>query len=277
MGILTDFGQWIGFVGSVGVVGGIYSFAIERFWLEIRQVRLPLPQLPHAFSGFRIVLWSDAHLGFFFSPRHLSRVADRINALQPDLIVFAGDLIDKRAALNVLQPAVPVLAKLNAPYGKYAVLGNHDYRKGIEPVIGAWESGGFRVLRNEHVEVNRGKQRFFLVGLDDVLKGKPDLNKAADGIPEASCKILLVHEPDYADSLERSPVDLQLSGHSHGGQVRLPFVGPVLTTKLGKKYHTGLCKTKRGMVYTNRGLGTTALPFRFLCRPEITVITLETE
>ncbi|MFC4768609.1 metallophosphoesterase [Effusibacillus consociatus] len=263
-------------LGTAAVVGtGIYASVIERFWLNLTHVRIVLPRLPRAFGGFKIALFSDVHLGFFYSPQHLSTVVDLINRESPDVICFTGDFLDSRKSLRSLEPAIPVLERLNAPYGKFALLGNHDYRAGADPVIRGLERGGFRVLRNEHSAIRKQNEQVFLIGLDDVLEGKPNLEKAMEDLPPTACKILLAHEPDYADTARQYPIDLQISGHSHGGQIRFPFVGPIYTTKLGRKYLSGLKKTGNLLVYTNRGIGTTCLPIRFLCRPEITMITLE--
>jgi predicted MPP superfamily phosphohydrolase len=267
---------WLGMAtGALGLLGsGIYSFAVERFRLEICRVRMTLPHLPQAFSGMRIALFSDVHLGFYYSADPLSHVVDRINELQPDVICFTGDLIDSASCLPALEPALPVLEKLHAPLGKFAVLGNHDYRSGAAPIIEGLRRSGFRVLRNESAILQKGEERIYLIGLDDVLEGHADLRRAMETIPEQACTILLVHEPDFADTARHYPVSLQLSGHSHGGQVRIPFLWPFFTSRLGKKYVAGSYMAGNLRIYTNRGVGTTTLPLRFLCRPEITEITL---
>lgn len=136
------------------------------------------------------------------------------------------------------------------------------------------ESGGFQLLVNRNVSVKKNGESIIFAGVDDALLGKPDLNQALIGVSGNHSVILLVHEPDYAEQRKGQDIDLQLSGHSHAGQVRLPFAGPILTSKMGKIYHAGLNQAGNSLVYTNRGLGTTIMPIRFLARPEITVITL---
>lgn len=276
MGATVGFTQLAWTLGTLGILAsGFYSSAIERYWLDVCRVRISLSRLPRSFSGFRIALLSDIHLGFFYAPKDFSTVVDRINALNPDVICFAGDFLDSYTSLGVLKPTIPILSRLKASFGKFAVLGNHDYRVGVEHVIQGLESGGFRVLKNDHTVLKKGNGRLFLIGLDDILEGTPNLEEAMEGIPETACSILLVHEPDSADYISKFPIELQLSGHSHGGQVCFPFIGPLLSSRLGKKYPSGLHKVDQLMLYTNRGLGTTILPIRFLCRPEITMITLE--
>ncbi|TEB05552.1 putative metallophosphoesterase [Pelotomaculum schinkii] len=265
--------EWIpataGFSGCV-----LYSKLIERLWLDVRKLRIPLNRLPASFSEFRIALFSDIHLGFFFSGKDLSSVVKVVNELNPDTICFTGDFLNSVSSLKALESGVAALAELTAPFGKYAVLGNHDYMAGPNHVINGLERGGFHVLINKHAAIQKDGDRLFLTGLDSISKGKPNLETAIHGIPEAACNILLAHEPDIADAISKFPVSLQLSGHSHGGQVRLPFIGPVITTGLGRKYHSGIYKINELILYTNRGLGTTVLPVRFMCRPEITIITL---
>lgn len=259
-----------------GLTGGwIYGCTVERKWLAIRQVHLPLARLPRQFSGFRLVLVSDTHLGLYFGPPELARVVEAVNRLVPDAICFAGDLLDTRSSPGVLGQAVPLLTELKAPAGKYAVLGNHDYRRDARQVIRELSRGGFRVLINEHAVLEKSQARLYLIGLDDILEGRPNLTTATEGIPAGACRILLVHEPDYANETKKYDLDLQLSGHSHGGQVRLPIIGPLAGSKLGKKYPTGLYRVGNLFLYTNRGLGTTVLPVRFFCRPEITMLILE--
>ena len=258
-----------GFSGCV-----LYSKLIERLWLDVRKLQIPLNRLPVSFSEFRIALFSDIHLGFFFSGKDLSSVVKVVNELNPDTICFTGDFLNSVSSLRALDSGVAALAELTAPFGKYAVLGNHDYMAGPNHVINGLERGGFHVLINEHAAIQKDGDRLFLTGLDSISKGKPNLETAIHGIPEAACNILLAHEPDIADAISKFPVSLQLSGHSHGGQVRLPFIGPVITTGLGRKYHSGMYKINELILYTNRGLGTTVLPIRFMCRPEITIITL---
>ena len=265
--------EWI--PAAAGVLGRVLnSKLIERLYLDICKIRISLSKLPASFSGFRIALFSDVHLGFFFSGKDLSSVVKVVNELNPDTICFTGDLLNSVSSLKALASGITALAELTAPFGKYAVLGNHDYMAGSNHVINGLERGGFRVLINAHTAIQKNGDRLFLTGLDSISKGKPNLETAIHGIPEAACNILLAHEPDIADAISKFPVSLQLSGHSHGGQVRLPFIGPVITTGLGRKYHSGMYKINELILYTNRGLGTTVLPIRFMCRPEITIITL---
>ncbi|MED3498044.1 metallophosphoesterase [Brevibacillus agri] len=267
--------KWLGGLVGLGLVAGTYGYAWERTWLQIERVALSLPRLSKSFDGCKLVQFSDVHLGHYCKPEQLQGILDLIQNEQPDMICFTGDIVDLET--QSFSAAVPMLAELQAPLGKFAVLGNHDYRAGQQHAIRqGWAAAGFEVLDNRHVAVGKNGDSLYIAGIDDALNGVPDLPKALVGIPEAASVILLAHEPDFADEAARYPVDLQLSGHSHGGQVRLPFVGHVLTPKLAAKYVKGLYRAGDNQmpVYVNRGLGTTILPVRFLCRPELTVFTL---
>jgi predicted MPP superfamily phosphohydrolase len=193
------------------------------------------------------------------------------------LIFFTGDLYDA-AQGRTSEACVPLLSVLKAKYGKWAVLGNHDYRIGSLNVVELLKKSDFTVLRNENHILKCNNQHIRIAGLDDVILGKPNLDKALAGGQEQDFTLLLVHEPDYADIAADYPIDLQFSGHTHGGQVRLPFIGALKTTKKGRKYIQGLYKIKesRLQLYTNRGIGMTFLPIRLLCRPEITIFSLHT-
>jgi len=258
----------------MAAVTGAYASLLERKWVEVRSISVSLPHVPPAFHGAKLIQFSDLHLGPFFRAGYLQPVVELILSHHPDLICFTGDLVDE--GLEELADAVPILARLVAPMGKYAVLGNHDYRAHAEEVRRALESAGFRVLMNEHVPLQREGQVMYLAGVDDALNGAPDLSAALGGIPENSCVVLLAHEPDVAIHAAAHSVTLQLSGHSHGGQVRLPWWGHLITPPLARRYVDGLYRVEDSpmQLYVNRGLGTTSLPVRFFCRPELTVMSI---
>lgn len=260
---------------GIGLVAGAYGYGWERNRLEVVRLPLSLPGLPLAFRGVKFLHFSDLHVGHYCEPEDVQRIVDVMAAEHPDLICFTGDLVEEGTRL--LSTVVPLLSQLSAPLGKYAVLGNHDYRAGEQNAVRmALTAAGFEVLDNRNVRVEKQGSTLHIAGVDDVLHGVPDLPRALHGIPSDETVILLAHEPDFADESAHFPVHLQLSGHSHGGQVRLPVIGHLLAPKLGRKYVQGLYRVgDRNMpVYTNRGLGTTQLPIRFFCRPELTVLTL---
>ncbi|NPV90450.1 MAG: metallophosphoesterase [Firmicutes bacterium] len=261
--------------GAVLLLVIAYASLVERFRIEECRVRIVLDRLPRAFSGMRIALLSDIHLGAFYGPRRLSKVVDLINRSQPDIICLVGDLTSGRIAWGY-RKAVPELSRMRARLRKLAVLGNNDYAQGPDQVKSTLELGGFQVLVNDCFPVGEGNERLFLAGLDDVIEGEPKPERVMRKVPDGACRILLVHEPDYSEYLQpRFDIDLQLSGHSHGGQFCLPGIGPIITTKMGRKYLSGLYRLGGMQIYTTRGIGTTLLPMRLFCRPEVSLLVLE--
>ncbi|MDM5275856.1 metallophosphoesterase [Paenibacillus silvae] len=244
--------------------------------LQISHINLKLPSFPASFNGLRIVHFSDAHLGFHTGVKELSKLAARIKEQQPDLICFTGDMVERQA--GPMRECVPVLASMTAKYGKFAVLGNHDYRgQQQQDVQNMFQEAGFTLLCNEHVIIEKDGDQLAVTGLDDALTGRPDPEAAVAGLKQHVWKMLLMHEPDYADYAALYGFGLQLSGHSHGGQVRFPWFGAMTTPRGSRKYIQGLHYTSRHHmpVYVNRGFGMTLLPIRFLCRPELTVLHLQ--
>lgn len=258
---------------GAALLGGGYVWQGEPNWLDITRMELALKNLPSAFAGTRLVHFSDVHLGFNKDSRDLAQLVAHIKEAEPDIICFTGDIVDSNA--EDLEDSVALLAELSAPLGKYAILGNHDY-KNTELLASLLQSAGFRLLRNQSYLIKQGGAVMAVAGLEDMLQSRPDPEAALKGIPEGTCTLLLMHEPDYADMAEGYPFDLQLSGHSHGGQIRLPFVGAPYTPYGSLKYISGLYYTEKNAmpVYVNRGFGETYMPFRLMCRPELTVLTL---
>ncbi len=256
--------------------GGAYGFGVEPNQIGVERVTIPLARLPGAFDGMTIAQLSDLHYGPYVSHEHLAQSIRMTNALKPDLIVLTGDLVNK--SWKYIQPCAELLRELQAPYGVFAVLGNHDYWVGdLDMILRALRQNGVQLLRNQAAPLTRGRSTFYLVGLDDLWQDLTDLSRALSAVPHNACKVVLMHEPDYADVCAQAEVDLQLSGHSHGGQVRLPFLGPLVLPRFGEKYPMGLARAGNfTQVYTTRGIGLLPPPIRFNCPPEITFLTLTT-
>jgi hypothetical protein len=239
-----------------------------------------LPRWPERLSGFTIALLSDFHYDPYFSVHPLHAAIPMVNALHPELIVLTGDFVtvpvvgdDKKAALAA-EPCALLLRQMTAPHGLWAVLGNHD--DGTDPryVKHALESANIKVLANQSEPIERDGARIWLAGVNDVLSRTADLSKTLRRVPADEAVILLAHEPDFADHASRFPIDLQLSGHSHGGQVRIPFLPPIYLPAMAKKYVLGTYRIGPLTLYTNAGLGTVGVPMRLNCPPEITLLTL---
>jgi predicted MPP superfamily phosphohydrolase len=203
-----------------------------------------------------------------------------VNGLHAEMIVLTGDFVssplfgDPAAGAAAAEPCAQLLRQMQAPHGSWAVMGNHDCFTDPDRVTSALRAQGIQVLVNQSVPIERDGARFWLSGVDDVLVGTADLDATLHNIHTDDAVVLLAHEPDYADHVARHPIDLQLSGHSHGGQVRPPFVRPLYLPELARKYIWGLYKIGGLTLYTNPGLGTVGVPVRWNCPPEITLLTL---
>jgi hypothetical protein len=241
---------------------------------------IALRRWPSRLDGFTIALLSDFHYDPYFSVHPLRTAIGLVNALQPNLIALTGDFVSAPMFGEPAQPAAAakpcaeLLTRMHATHGLWAVLGNHDCYTDSERVTFALRSAGIPVLTNQSVPIERDGARFWLSGVEDVLEKSPDIQATLHDVPTGEAVVLMAHEPDYADHVSAHPVDLQLSGHSHGGQVRFPYVRPLFLPELAKKYVWGLYKINGLTLYTNPGLGTVNLPVRMNCPPEITLLTL---
>jgi predicted MPP superfamily phosphohydrolase len=270
----------------------LYAGEVERHWFGVTQTDVRLSGLPEAFEGMRVVQLSDIHLDAYSEPIYIRHVVNKINALNPDMVLLTGDFASEwpgsnKFAIGAAWQCAEILGGL-ACRERYAILGNHDVAVGSNEVTEALKTHGITMLDNDYLPIERGGGRIWLCGLDDPLNGAPDPDEA---IPASIRNIanepvvLMCHAPDYADTLMADgagrTVSLMLSGHTHGGQVRVPFVGPLTLPGLGKKYVEGWFRFGQGsgrpegmQLYVNRGIGTVGVPFRFDCPPEITVFTL---
>lgn len=262
------------------VLGWNYIDKIEPSWIDVSNVRLELPRLPRAFSGFRLLQISDIHIGYWMTPERFESIVELIKEQSPDLVAVTGDIILAHGGMSKNQPRLgqfgEVFKHVTNDFETIAVLGNHDYWYDAEKVKATLEESGARVLLNSVHTLERGGEKLHIAGVDDVYENQDNLEAVLEALPQDGGAILLVHEPDFADlSASTGRFDLQISGHSHGGQVALPFIGPLVLPYLGQKYPSGLYKVRDMYQYTNRGVGMTIPTIRFNCRPEITVFTLE--
>jgi predicted MPP superfamily phosphohydrolase len=257
---------------------------VESYRLQLKRIDVPLRRLPHEFDGFTIAQLSDFHYEERFSAVPTRRSVDLVNNLHPDLVVFTGDFVTAplvkfgslaaHEAAKTAFPCAEILRHIQARHGSFAVLGNHDAYSNPALVTDALRSHGIPVLTNFCVPIERGSARFWLAGIEDALEAKPDLGAAIEKIPLSETVVLLAHEPDFAEESALTPVDLQLSGHSHGGQIWIPGFGAPWLPPLARKYPRGLYKVGNMTLYTNIGIGTIRAPIRINCVPEVTLITL---
>ncbi len=256
--------------GAVGIWCGYEAFTAQQ--IDVNTFNVVLPHLPASLDGFRVVQLSDLHRRGAASDRQIATALKMAEELKPDILVLTGDFVASKPE-NV-QPAAKLLATAKAKYGVYAVLGNHDNWINGPVVARALRSEGITVL------VNRGTrpvEGLFLAGTDDWWTGHPDVPRAFLKKRPDEAGILLAHSPKSSESVLERPV-LVVSGHTHGGQVCIPFIPRNwLPGLLGSHYIAGWYRNGRNMVYVNRGIGTTGPPVRFYCRPEITVYVLRHE
>jgi predicted MPP superfamily phosphohydrolase len=262
-----------------------YAHTIEPNWFDITYQQFALPRLSKAFHGYRMVQISDIHADdTFMVAGRLANLVETINTLKADIVVITGDFVTSYRL--DLKATLSHLSDLRTNDGVFGVLGNHDHPSGIEWIRTCLQVGHVQELNNKTHTLHRGDEMLHIVGLDDLWPSNhgtpasiwthlPLLNQLTTALPENGAAILLVHEPDFADvAAYNKRIDLQLSGHSHGGQVRIPFHGPLILPALSRKYPKGLYSIGNMLLYTNSGLGMLPPQFRFACRPEIAVMDL---
>ncbi|MDQ1003910.1 putative MPP superfamily phosphohydrolase [Neobacillus niacini] len=274
------FGTFLTVLG-LGSGGYFYANRVEPSLLEINKLEIKHSLIPTSFNGIKIVQFSDTHLGFHYNVNQFKKLVERINQLEPDLIFFTGDLLDEPNKYDEINKVALILQQLNATIGKYCIYGNHDHGGyGSEIYRNLMELSNFTVLLNESLLIKQTDgSSISLLGIDDRMLGRPDLKTAMKQVPEDSFKLLLSHAPDVADEALSYGIHWQLSGHSHGGQVKIPFVGALVIPPFAQNYPEGLYSIGENnplSLYVNRGIGTTRLPFRFMAKPELTVFTLIT-
>ena len=258
-----------------GAGGLLYAREVEPRRLEVVRLGLNLPRLAEAFDGYRIVQIGDLHLDDWSKPARLHRIAEMANAEDPDLIAVTGDFASYSARKLDTERLVGALRRLRAPDGVLAILGNHDYLTDVKLIRRCIREAGLTELLNEVVTLGRGDSELHFAGVDDVMEGRSRLDLVLRDLPRSGAAVLLAHEPDFADvAAATGRFDLQLSGHSHGGQVRGPLLGRAVLPPFSQRYTRGLHRVGGMLVYTNRGLGTVHARLRFGCRPEITALTL---
>ena len=268
--------------GAAGLA--LYSGEVERHWIDVAERNIALRGLSVEFDGMRIVQLSDIHMDSFTEPFFLRRVIERVNLLKPDAVFLTGDFVTSGSWSNSIAHEAAwecseILKGLNCK-SIYAVLGNHDVKVGTV-VEAALRSSNISILRNSFLPIERGSGRMWLAGLDDPLAGQPDLDAA---VPESIRNVrnepvvLLCHAPDYAIRVRShaagQAVDLMLSGHTHGGQIRLPLIGALVLPPMGQRFVEGWFQLGSMGLYVNRGIGTIGVPFRLDCPPELTLFTL---
>lgn len=267
-----------------GSVAGLafYAGEIGRHELDIVYRTVTIPNLPDAFAGLKMAQISDIHFEEYTEALFLEGVIRRVNEAAPDVVVLTGDFVSTnplptRYSIGMGQRCAELLNHLKCSL-RYAILGNHDVLVGAAAITDILKVHGIPVLANGSVPLERDGQRLWLAGIKDALEQRPDLTAALPAArdPRKEPLILLAHEPDFADYAVGHDIALTLSGHTHGGQIRIPFLPPYMLPDMGRRYVEGHFHLRDGMqLYVNRGIGAVNLPFRFCCPAEITVFTLQ--
>ncbi len=265
------------------MLGGLgFGYAVHLN-VQVSRVDVKLGRLPAQFDGLTIAHLSDIHHGIYTDLEYIGRCVEIANGLKPDIVALTGDFV--LADKKYIEPCADALKALRAGVGVFAVLGNHDYYHSAGLVTRALRHAGFTVLIDGRERLEKRGAKISLLGADDLLYGHWDVGKLLRDVPEDEARITLAHNPDYIGRVANRGhyMDFMLSGHTHGGQIRMPLVGaPHVISDYGQRYIIGLNRLEsppsggRGpmQIYTTRGIGTITLPVRFDCPPEIVLYTL---
>jgi predicted MPP superfamily phosphohydrolase len=267
---------------AIGIVGlALWAVWIEPASLRVETYRLNLPRWPAACSGISVAVISDLHVGSPFNGiAKLERLVAEIRRVQPEVVLLAGDyVIQGIPGGRFVSPETTAkkLGELAAPLGVFAVLGNHDWWLGGARVRDALEANRVPVLEDRAVELRSGNCAFWLAGVGDFWEGRHDLAAALRDVPPDAPVLVLTHNPDvFPEVPER--VSLSVAGHTHGGQVWLPFIGrPVVPSKYGERYAIGAVVENDHVLFVTPGVGTSIAPIRFLVPPEISLLILDSD
>lgn len=240
---------------------------------EITKMDIHMPRLGAAYDGLRIVHLTDIHHSLYTPLEDVERAVELTNRLQPDIVALTGDYVT--LSPSYIRPVARVLGKLRARMGIFAVLGNHDFQVDPDEMTRALAVHDVHVLRNSHFGLHSGRTHLWLVGIDDLWWGADDLSAGMRHIPARDPKILLCHNPVGIRLAATHRIDLVLSGHTHGGQVRLPLLRAFYArSKLGKRFVEGWNRLDGTQIYVSRGIGKVLVPLRVGCPPEIACLRL---
>jgi predicted MPP superfamily phosphohydrolase len=258
----------------IGIVLAWRARFVTPYRARVQNVVVSLPRKHSNLSGLTIAFVTDTHVGPHFKADDLIPVAEQLERIRPDIVLFGGDYICESP--RFMKQTAPMMGRMarTARYGAWGVVGNHDLANTRGRVMPPLEAEGISLLANQAVAIATERGTFWLVGVDDALLGSPDLNAAFDDVPVDAATICLWHEPDRAAEAAPYGPFLLLSGHTHGGQVRLPFIGPLAAPEMGRKYVMGRFQIDDMELYVSRGLGMYRPPVRFNCSPELTIIRL---
>ena len=268
----------------VGII--VYSRYIGTIGLVTNEIVVNDANIPASFDGLKIVHFSDLHYTRVITQERVNAIVEEINLINPDIVVFTGDLVDTDKILteddkNFL---IESLSNINSTYGKYAIYGNHDIANNSENITDIYNKSDFKILDNNYdVIYSKNNDKIFIGGLNSVNHRLENIDEVMSYYDENDnnniYNIILLHEPDYADNIVNnySNINLILAGHSHGGQVRLPIIGPLYTPQNGHKYVKGYYDINGTSLYVTSGIGVSRYNFRLFNKPEINFYRLNKE
>lgn len=255
---------------------GCFGYGVLlREHVEVSRVEVKITNLPAEFSGMTIAHMSDIHHGRFTDLAYINDCVQIVNGLKPDLVALTGDFTV--GGRRFIEPCAEVLKGLEARAGVYAALGNHDHYVGARAVARALKNKGIKLLIDEVDRIELGGSKLWLLGVDDLWCGQTDINSLMEGLPPDEPRVVFSHNPDFIEEFAARDkhIDLMISGHTHGGQIRFPLIGaPQISSEYGQRYAIGLNRKGLMQVYTTRGIGTIIVPARLNCPPEIVLYKL---
>lgn len=256
-----------------GLVVCTYGVTFRRWWFVTRTVEIPVRGLDNTLDGYTIAHLSDLHIGALTPPWWARRWVRASNAAKPDAVAITGDLVTSGTAFH--DDIAKVVGELEARDGVFVSMGNHDYFGEGEPLISLLRDHGAKVLRNEGEVITKDGGKFFLTAIDDTWTKRADLDRALAARPDGMATVLLAHDPDRFPQAVKKDVDVVLSGHTHGGQIAVPFFGRYINaSKLAHHFHIGVYEDGDSTLYVHPGLGTTGPPIRLGVAPAVVLIKL---
>jgi len=253
------------FLRRLGAHNDIYD-------LEVTEHDVIVPDLPESFEGYKVAFLSDTHVAGFMRRAFYREVVDQVHRHGADLVLLGGDYVSFKRHIPLMGELIA--SRLTAPDGVYAVLGNHDYWSDADGVVAALTAKDVRFLNNKSLTIRRGESEIYVIGMDEIYRGKLDIEAAFRGCAENVPRVAVTHHPDAIDRLADRRVDLLLCGHTHGGQIRLPLLGAIIVPSIHETlYAAGFFRKGKCLMYVGRGLGSVP-PIRILCRPELPIFRL---
>lgn len=276
--------KWLFTIMVIIILIIIYARFIGTMGFVTKEYTLNDKNIPNGFDGIKIVHFSDLHYNRAITLSKVKSVIKEINLINPDIVVFTGDLTDKDVTLTEddYSDLIKVLSVINAKYGKYAILGNHDYAHEEDEIIKVYNKSGFKYLENSYdIIYNKNNESIFIGGIGSVSYNKDNLDKTFEDIKDNNdldYKIILVHEPDISDNITKDyEVNLILAGHSHNGQIRLPIIGALYTPPHSKKYYDNYYNLDGTNLYISSGIGVSSINYRLFNKPSINFYRINKE